>query len=240
MSVKSVVHVKSLPTSWVGYLAVVAALLVTHLALSLLPVDHVMGAQAALSSWPSVLVFALLGLAGTWLAGRTGFPGMWEEGAMGRRLLPPVLIGALSGGGLAALVNWVVKLPGQIHVPFPASLFFYTYGGIESEILLRLLLLPLFVWLVSSLLLKGRFQERVFWIGAVLLSLLEPLMQLGGMQQMGVLGTTPLGSVALLLGAIYGINLLSAAQYRRSGFLAPLAVRLFLYLVWHVIVGGMA
>jgi hypothetical protein len=226
-------------TSFAVYLTVVIVLVGTHVALTLLPVDHVMEAQQALSSWPSVVVFTLLGLAGTWLAYKTGFPEIWEvRGSTARRLLPPVLFGAISGAVLAALVNLVVQLPGQIHIPFPTSLLFYTYGGIESEILLRLFLLPLFVWLISSVLLKGRFQDRVFWSVAIVLSLLEPLMQLGGMLQMNALETTPLLYVALLLIAIYGINLLSAAFFRRSGFLAPLAVRLSLYLVWHVIIGA--
>jgi len=61
------------------YLGIVVALVATHIVLAVLPVTHVMQAQSALSSWPAVAAFTLLGLAGVWLAGKSGFAGMWDE-----------------------------------------------------------------------------------------------------------------------------------------------------------------
>jgi hypothetical protein len=139
---------------------------------------------------------------------------------------------------LYVLINLVVQLPGQIHVPFPTSLLYYTYGAIQTEVLFHLFLIPFFMWLISSLLLKGRREGQVFWGVAIVLSLLEPLAQVGGALGMGVLAGTPAVTIGLMFATIYGVNLVSAYFFRRFGFLAPLTARLSLYLVWHIVVGA--
>ena len=232
--------IKNLSTSIKVYLGLVVALLAMHVTLTVLPVAYAVQSQAALASWPAVIGFVLVGLAGVWLAHRTGFPEMWDSQIPARqRLLPSALLGAISGIVLAVLINLVIRLPGQIHVPFPTSILFYTYGAIQSEILFRLFLIPLILWLISSVVLRGRWQEQVFWGVAIVLSLLEPLTQVGGALQMGMLANTPPALIGLMFATIYGVNLASAYLFKKSGFLAPLTVRLSLYLVWHVIVGAL-
>ena len=223
-----------------SFLGVALALILIHLILTVLPVDYAVGSQAALASWPMVILIVILGFAGTWLSRRTGFPGMWDAGVSNReRFLLPAVFGLVSGVALYVLVNLVVQLPGQIHVPFPTSLLYYTYGAIQTEVLFHLFLIPLFMWLISSLLLKGRREVQVFWGVAIVLSLLEPLAQVGGALGMGVLAGTPPVAIGLMFATIYGVNLVSAYFFRRFGFLAPLTARLSLYLVWHVIVGAL-
>jgi hypothetical protein len=232
--------IKNLSTSIKVYFGLVVALLAMHVTLTMLPVAYAVQSQAALASWPAVIGFVLVGFAGVWLSQKTGFPEMWGgQIPAGQRLVRSALLGAISGIVLAVLVNLVIKLPGQIHVPFPTSILYYAYGAIQTEILFHLFLIPLFLWLISSVLLKGRWQEQIFWGVAIVLSLLEPLTQVGGALQMGMLANTPATLIGLMFATIYGVNLASAYLFRKSGFLAPLAVRLSLYLVWHVIVGAL-
>ena len=231
---------KRISTSIKIYLGLAVALIALHVTLTALPVGYAVESQATLGSWPAVIVCVLLGIAGVWLSQKAGFPDVWDDQVpAGRRLLLPALLGAVSGTGLFVLMNLLIQLPGQIHVPFPTSILFYAYGAIQSEIPFRLFLIPLFVWLISSVLLKNRRQELVFWCVAIALSLLEPLTQVGGALQMGVLGDTPPALIGLMFATIYGVNLASAYLFRKAGFLAPLALRLSLYLVWHVIVGAL-
>lgn len=124
---------------------------------------------------------------------------------------------------------------GEIHVPFPASLLVYPAGGIILEIILRLFLIPLFVWLVSIVLLGGRWQAAVFWGAAALVALLEPLGVVGPVLQTGNVSWR----LALLFAASYVFNLVSAYVFRQFGFLATVNQRLSFYLVWHILFGAL-
>ncbi|MGH3388435.1 MAG: hypothetical protein ACRDOO_06105, partial [Actinomadura sp.] len=88
--------------------------------------------------------------------------------------------------------------------------------------------LPL--WLIANVILRNRGQAPVFWVLALLTSVIEPAGQLslvaGQLDLMLVLGV-----------ALYGVNVFEALLFWRYGFLAPLVFRLAFYLVWHV-VGG--
>jgi hypothetical protein len=76
--------------------------------------------------------------------------------------------------------------------------------------------------------LRKRGQTPVFWVLALLASALEPLEQMsfldGHLQLMVISGVTA-----------YGINVFEFYLLRRSGWLAPLAFRLALYSVSHII-----
>src|SRR5262249_47236039 len=120
----------------------------------------------------------------------------------------------------------------SINVPFPASLYVYPAGAIITEILYRLAPLPLLLWLISNVALRHHFQARVFWVLAILLSLIEPASQV-------VVFHGHTGVMVILFSAIFAINLLEVWLFRRYGFLAPLTLRLAHYLVWHIIGGAL-
>jgi hypothetical protein len=84
------------------------------------------------------------------------------------------------------------------------------------------------LWLVSSLLLRGRAQPVVFWILAALTSLWEPLQQTNAIDGIGPL------VFAVLVGLGWLLNFAEAATWRRAGFVAPFVLRVAFYLVWHV------
>ncbi len=97
----------------------------------------------------------------------------------------------------------------------------------------RLLPIPLLLWLVSNVALRGRWREQTFWVLAVLTSAIEPLSQETSVLPHGVL------LFAGLFGLGYAFNFAQAVFFRRSGFLASIVVRLGYYAVWHILYGDL-
>jgi hypothetical protein len=199
--------------------------------------------RVPLFSWPAVAIVGVAGLVGIWCAHRTGFPAAWDERVTTRqRLLIPTLIGLGFGIGYIGLeqvnqgIPLFLRLTGlpTFNAPLPGSLLFYAGGAVIVEVIYRLLPIPLLMWLISNLLLRGRGQAATFWVLALLTSALEPLSQ---------------DLIALRAGAVivaitqfaahYAFNLIQAVLFRRSGFLAAIIVRMAFYLVWHIIYGNL-
>ncbi len=134
-------------------------------------------------TWSTHLVFTLVGLATIWCMQRSGFPAAWDSRASARqRLLLPVLVG-VAFGVFAILIDQitgatsilVAKMGRDFNVGFPGSLFVYTGGAIKLESLFRIIPIPIILWLGSSVLLKGREQNKIFWALAALTSAVEPV-----------------------------------------------------------------
>ena len=220
----------------------VAYLIGVELAILLVPIPGLQSdPRIGLFSWPFLVGFGLAGLIGTWLASRTGFPKAWHpELAPGSWLAVPALIGM--GFGLVTIADelvfhWIaifqtLGLSATFNTPFPGSLLLYPGGAIIVEVIYRLLPIPLLLWLVSSVILRGRGQTQTFWALAALTSLLEPASQ--------DLSFVPFGIVPVAASFIpdYAFNFVQAAYFRRYGFLSAIVVRLGVYLVWHVIYGN--
>ena len=67
----------------------------------------------------------------------------------------------------------------SINAPFPGSILFYSAGAIVIESIYRLILLTLPLWLIANLVLRKRGQLAVFWVVALLTSLIETSEQMG-------------------------------------------------------------
>lgn len=225
--------------SIVVYLGMMAFLVLTKVMVdSIFPNEFRSAGQAQAFEWPAIAIWTVAGLVGVVLAERTGFPSALDERIGNvQRFLVPVLIGIAFGivyvvhDLITGASRIFVSLYGQpaFNITFPASLPIYTGGAIISEVLFRLLPIPLLLWLISSIALRGKYQNQVFWVLAILTSLLEPLMQ-----------TTVLMSVAPLLFASlfvmgFAFNLSQAAVFRQSGFLAGIVLRAAYYVVWHML-----
>ena len=174
----------------------------------------------------------LVGCLGLAASRRAGFPELWDPAiSVGRKLGLP----ALAGGMLAALLVAADRLRplGIPNVLFPASIPFYACAGILLEILHRLVILTLPLWLAARLLGPGR-ASTAFWVTAILLSCLEPSQQVAGLR---AVASVPLAASILvaIFAFIFVVNLAAAVAYRRAGFLAAVAVRLGFYFVWHIL-----
>ncbi|PWT85741.1 MAG: hypothetical protein C5B56_13555, partial [Proteobacteria bacterium] len=169
-----------------AYAALMAYLVVVKLVLTGFPAVFRSPSQAAVFAWPFLLAWSVLGFTGVFLADRTGFPAAWGNGiSVKQRFLPPTLLGSVLGvlailtemrTGWTKIVAAKMHLP-SIHIALPASILIYPGGAIIVELAYRIFLLPLLLWLISSVILRGRAQARVFWILAVITSLIEPLTQ---------------------------------------------------------------
>ncbi len=221
---------KSVSVSIKVYASLVAMLVMIKMILALTPVRVIVPAQAAGSSWQSLIPLTILGLVGMWLSQKTGFPEMWGTSSK-HWLLIPTAIG-LGAAGILILLNLIQPL-GEINVPFPISILFYAQGGIEAEIVLHLIPIPLLLWLI----LRNRWQEQVFWGVAIVLSLCEPLGMISVISQTGVLEQSIIPIFMIIVS--YSMNLIGAYLFRKFGFLAPLTMRLSLYLGWHVVFGAL-
>ncbi|HEY3203906.1 MAG TPA: hypothetical protein VGL03_09630 [Thermoanaerobaculia bacterium] len=221
------------------YLGLMVYLVAVKLALTAFPGVFRSPAQAAVFDWPLLALWTVLGLMGVWLAEKTGFAPAWQGDVSNRaRILVPALLGA--GFGLLAIVTdaatgWTRFVAAKmgiatIHISFPASLLIYPGGAIIVEVLYRLFPIPLLLWLISTKLCRGRWQDPIFWTLAVLTSLVEPY---------GDLGLRNLGFVTMLSVFLqdFALNLAQASLFRRYGFLAAILLRVSFYLIWHVVWG---
>jgi len=88
----------------------------------------------------------------------------------------------------------------------------------------------LLLWLISKVLLSGRASTAVFWVLAILTSLLEPVSQ--------NLGPGPVLGPAVLAGSLalgFAFNLGQAVFLGRYGVVASILVRVAFYVIWHMI-----
>jgi hypothetical protein len=219
---------------YLGFIAFMVAVKVTFI---LFPTVFPGADQEGAFSWTTILAIAVMGFIGLLLARRTGFPELWDTKVSNRqRFLIPVVIGLVYG-----VVTVIIDLrnPSPVHLKLPLSIPFYTYGALLLEIMLRLFAIPLLVWLFSNLLLRGKWQTKVFWLAVVVAALYEPLPhireQLSGVSGLAVL----LVLIKWAIEPLFLANVLTGWLFRKYGFLAALVMRLSFYLVWHIIYGGL-
>ena len=221
---------------WLGVLAYfVATGLAVHVAFPQALADP---AQASFFQPSSLAIIWLFGLAGVWLAGRTGFPDALDPAIPARRrFLLPALLGVGFGLALVALdraSGFTAAIAAQHGVSrqytgFLPTLLVFVAAAAIVEAVFRLLPLPLGIWIVSNGLLRGRGRAATFWILAVLVSLIEPATQFADTR---ILVPSVAGA---LLGLQFATNLVQAALFRRYGLLATLTLRVALYVVFHVL-----
>jgi hypothetical protein len=194
-----------------------------------------------------LFIYGGLGLIGLKLARKLDFAQLWDPTISNRqRLLVPALIGA--GLGLffilidAVFSAWhgLGPLP---HPPFPTSIVASIAAGTGEEIIFRLFFISFWVWLVSALLLKGRWQTPIFWIVAVLSALAFAFAHLPSV--MAIMDFEALQAIppALIIELVLlnGVLSLFAAYYLKIyGFLAAVGIHFWTDVVWHVIWGGLS
>jgi hypothetical protein len=230
---------KRISTTAIVWLALTAWVVLVKFALELFyPQAFVDKTQRGFFDWPAIGLMVALGLAGALVATRTGFPDAWDARVSNRqRLLYPVLIGLGLGAVHVAIDLIAPYTPAvaafngavQQYTGFVPIFLIFSTAAIFVEIIYRLFPIPLMLGLTSNIILRGRGQREIFWVLAVLTSLLEPL------GQMMYAHVVPGAVLALVMANLFALNMTQAAFFRRAGFLAAILVRVAFYLIWHAL-----
>ena len=229
------------------YFGLVALLILIKIFFLFVPVALPLASNEVVFSPLTILTLAVMGFVGLLLARRTGFADIWDARVSYRqRFLIPCIVGLIYG--LVTIAPLVLGASNRlhplatgsdIHVKFPLSIPYYTYGALFLEIFLRLFCVPLLVWLFSNVILRGKWQTPVFWLAAVIVAFYEPMPYMIE----DFTGKTPLGSLYVVFSTVIGwlfiSNVVAAYLFRKYGFLAAVAMRLSHYLIWHIIYGGL-
>jgi hypothetical protein len=179
------------------------------------------------------LMLAVVGMALVLLQPAAGLPQLVDPAVSSvQRWIVPLVIGAAFGCADVFVIEGVLRntphefLPPYLQ-PFPYSLLLYGTGAVYIEVLYRLAPLTIILALARRFLKSGRMPV-VFWIAAILLSMIEPIQQFVGEPAWFAVYAGITG---------FGMNLLQALYYRRSGWFGALAIRYGHYLIWHIALG---
>lgn len=210
-----------------------------------LPAPHWL--MALITAGIYLVIYGGLGLIGLKLAKKLGFADLWDPTVSNRqRFLIPALVGAGLGllfilvDALFAAWHGLGALP---HPPFPTSLAASIVAGIGEEIMFRLFFISFWVWLVSAVALRGRWQAQIFWIVAILSALafafahLPSVMVIMGFESIQAIPPALLIELVILNGIL---SLFAAYYLRLYGFLAAVGVHFWTDVVWHVLWGGLS
>jgi len=194
-----------------------------------------------------LMVYGGLGFVGLQLSQRLGFAALWDPAVSNReRLVIPACVGLGAGAFFVmadALLGRLHALGSLPHPPFPTSIVASAVAGIGEEAIFRLFFIPFWVWLISAVILRGRWQGGVFWVVTAFSALafaaghLPSVVFALGLE--GVSGVpAPLMAEIILLNGI--LSLLAAVYLRRSGFVAAVGVHFWADVVWHVLWGTLS
>ena len=197
-------------------------------------------AQAQEFTFAPVATSLMLGALGVWLSSRVGLPSA-PALTDARRWGWIVLTSAGLGFALLAATAFLDRTMGlervgahaigqaTINVPFPASIAHYLCGGILQESLFRIGPIPILTWIIGKLAFRNSAAPQVFWVVAIALSLLEPVLQSAMFFRLRP-------DLALISGAVEAVgNIIWVALYRRYGWPVLLIVRIIVELGWHVV-----
>jgi len=229
---------KKISPSVIAYLVLLVVIIILRLMLLLFPPDQIAPQMVNLTDNLSIAAIWLLGWAGVILGPRTGFTDMWTVDVPNvRRFVYPALVGA-GIGIISILFDLAQPLGNESLIKFPASLVAYPLAAILEEIIFRLFLTTVLVWIISNMLFRGRWQESIFLGVSVFLGVFYTIMQLGLYRE--VAGVLDLLLVVRFFTVIAVDFILAAFFYRRYGFLAAISMRMGDYFVWHILWGAIA
>ncbi|TEU13888.1 MAG: CPBP family intramembrane metalloprotease [Anaerolineales bacterium] len=191
-----------------------------------------------------LILYGGLGFLGLKLSQKLGFANIWDPMVSNRqRFLIPALVGIGLGVFLVladAILSSFHALGPIPHPPFPTSLVASAVAGIGEELIFRLFFIPFWVWLISHVILKKKWQNQVFWIVATLSALafalghIPAVMVLFGWKTIGEIPPALMSEIILLNGIV---SIFAAYYFRKFGFLAPVGIHFWTDVVWHVVWG---
>ena len=192
-----------------------------------------------------LILYGGLGFIGLKLSKKLGFADIWDSRVTNKqRFLIPALVGIaigvffISADIILSQFHTLGPLP---HPPFPTSLVASAVAGIGEEIIFRLFFISLWVWLISYVILKKRWQNQIFWIVAIFSALvfafghIPSVMLLFGLKNINQIPPALMSEIILLNGVL---SLFAAYYFRKYGFLSAVGIHFWTDVIWHVIWGG--
>ncbi|HOU17431.1 MAG TPA: CPBP family glutamic-type intramembrane protease [Candidatus Marinimicrobia bacterium] len=201
-------------------------------------------ALALINAAIMLILYGGLGFLGLKLSQKLGYANLWDSKISNKqRFLIPALIG-VSIGVFFILVDVILNqfhsLGSLPHPPFPTSLVASVVAGIGEELIFRLFFISFWVWLISYVLLKKRWQNQIFWIIAIFSALafafghIPSVMILFGLNTISEIPLALMGEIILLNGVV---SLFAAYYFRKFGFLAAVGIHFWTDVVWHIVWG---
>jgi hypothetical protein len=228
-------------------LAILAAINVFLLQGAFLPTQTLPASKPVLALVNAAVMLILyggLGFIGLKLSQNIGFADIWDIKVSNKQRF---LIPALVGGGMGIFFILVDVIFCKFHTlgpiphpPFPSSFVASATAGIGEELIFRLFFISFWVWLVSYVILKKRWQNQVFWIVTLFSALAFALghfpsvMILFGLNTIQEIPFALISEIILLNGVI---SFFAAYYFRKYGFLAAVGIHFWTDIIWHVIWG---
>jgi len=175
----------NLSTSFKIYAGIVLILAILSATEIFLPQGNLLPTQELPASKPvmalaiffiMLILYGGLGFLGLKLSEKLGFAAIWDSKVSNKeRFFIPLLVGAGVGiffiitDTLLSKFHTLGRIP---HPPFPTSIFASVTAGIGEEIIFRLFYISFWVWLISHVILKKRWQNQIFWIFTVFSAIL--------------------------------------------------------------------
>ena len=191
-----------------------------------------------------LILYGGLGFLGLKLSQKLGFADIWDTKISKRqRFLIPALIGI--GIGIFfiladAILSQFHTLGAFPHPPFPTSLATSAVAGIGEELIFRLFFISFWVWLISYVILKKRWQNQIFWIVTIFSALafavghIPSVMILLGLNTVNEIPLALMSEIILLNGVL---SLFAAYYFRKFGFLSAVGIHFWTDVIWHVVWG---
>ncbi|MEO8113277.1 MAG: hypothetical protein ABI655_02775 [Phenylobacterium sp.] len=202
-----------------------------------------MKAQADVFGWTQTGAYLLAGAIAAFVATRGGAgptPALTDRRRWLQLIACSLALG-LAYGTFELMLGWLTPWNAQmdaqtraqgitwVNVGLPWSLLHYAHGSILSECAFRMAAILIPTWLVSHVLLRGRWQPQVFWSFAVLAACIEPIEKAVLVRKWPLLGMGPLETLMTLEGCAW--QLAFAWLLRRYGWGAPMIARYGYYLM---------
>ena len=200
---------------------------------------------ASINAGVVLILYGGLGWFGLTRARRLGYPDVWDPFINNHeRFVNPAIVGLWLGLLFIVADNVFARfhsLGGFPHPPFPTSLVASFQAGFGEEMMFRLFFIPVVVWFISRIMLRGEQQNAVFWVAAIFSGIFFaaahiPTVMLLLDRSFDAIPTAIFAEVFLLNGAL---SLVAAYFFKRAGFLAAVTVHVSADIVWHVIWGLM-
>ncbi|MFO7826536.1 MAG: CPBP family glutamic-type intramembrane protease [Cyclobacterium sp.] len=215
---------------------------------SFLPSQELPASKPVLALVNAATMFILyggLGFLGLKLSQKLGFANIWDVKVTNKqRFLIPALIGI----GLGAIFIIIDSIFSQFHSlgslphpPFPTSIVASAVAGIGEEIIFRLFFISFWVWLISYVILKKKYQNRIFWIITIFSAFafatghLPSVMMFFNLSTINELPSVLLYEIMLINGIL---SVFAAYYFRKYGFFAPVGIHFWADIIWHVIWGA--